>query len=193
MRSCLDYYVNQAKDDHGIYYVIDSENKTFPVFCKFRTSKGRVYNLILSYKWDNLFNQSLTNGAIANEDNPMDTPYRLSTPKMENIRKHFKRWRIVFKKKILNDNSCRIIVDVDFHHELKRCESCLVHIYQKKNNEDKKIHESKCNFTHAANSHCKGLLHNFGSYCCLETNNISNYCPPNSETIIKTWLTDDPK
>ena len=188
MRSCLDYYVNQTKDGDGIYYVINSKNKTFPVFCKFTTllTKVRwVHNLILSYKWYNSFSQLLMNGV--NEDNPTVTPYRLSSPEMENIRKHFQRWRIKFAT--TQPKNCRSTVDVDFDHQKKECQSCYVRIHERVNDRDKVILSStKCNFTNIRNSNCEGLGLNFGLYCCIDINLISHYCPPKSGTKVRTWF-----
>ena len=187
MRSCLDYYVNQTKDGDGIYYVINSKDKTFPVFCKFTTSRTKVrwvHNLILSYKWNNSFSQLLMNGV--NEDNPMVIPYRLSSPEMENIRKHFEIWRVIFTR--TRSSNCWSVVNVGFHHEKKECKSCHVRIFEKVNNTDEIIHSSKCNFTNMRNSNCEGLVHNFGLYCCVDINFISHYCPPNSGTKVRTWL-----
>ena len=188
MRSCLDYYVNQIKGGNGIYYVIDSKNKTFPVFCKFTTSSANVrwvHNRILSYKWNNSFSQLLMNGV--NEDNPKLIPYRLSSPEMENIRKHFQIWRVIFTRS--QSSNCSSTVDVDFDHQNKECQSCHFRIHERVNETKKLIYDStKCNFTNISNSNCGGLVLNFGLYCCVDINFISHYCPPKSGTKVTTWF-----
>ena len=191
MRSCLDY--NKTK--YGVYHVIDSNDTVFLVFCKF--TKLKVFNLIQSYKWNakQSFTDSLINQKPVNEEDPQTTPYRLSLPKMDNIRKHFTKWRIEFGKTENNEShSCGKSVQIDIHQ--RKCTSCLVRTTWKVSNKtavtDKIINESKCNFTHNESNYCELSINNYGLYCCIEMDNINNdagqYCQPKAMTKIKIWL-----
>ena len=193
MRSCLDY--NKTK--HGVYHVIDSNDTVFPVLCSFRISihkKFRVFNLIQLYKWDEKqsFNDSLINQSPVNEEVPRKTPYRLSLPRMDNIRKHFTKWRIEFSKTENNaSHSCWKIIEVNVHQ--RKCTSCLARTtWEISNVTDKIVNKSECNFTHNESNYCELSINNYGLYCCIEMDNINNdawqYCQPNAMTKIKIWL-----
>ena len=186
MRSCLDY--NKTKD--GVYHVIDSNDTVFLVFCKFR--KLKVFNLIQSYKWNATQSFTRINQEPVNEEDPQTTPYRLSLPKMDNIRKHFTKWRIEFGITKKNaSHSCGKSVQIDIHQ--RKCTSCLVRTTWKVSNETAKTrNNSQCNFTHNGTNYCEFLINSYGLYCCIEMDNINNdawqYCKPNTNTKIKIWL-----
>ena len=194
IRSCLGY--NKTKND--VYHVTDSNDKVFPVFCNFRISNGkiRVFNLIQSYKWNEKqsFNDSLINQNPVNEEDPRKTPYRLSLPRMDNIRKHFTKWRIEFSKTENNGSHCWKNVEVDVRQ--RKCTSCLAHATWEISNgkavTDKIINESECNSTHNESNYCELSINNYGLYCCIGMDNINNdawqYCQPNTKTKIKIWL-----
>ena len=198
MRSCLDY--NKTKN--GVYHVVDSNDKVFPVSCSFRTSankKFRVFNLIQLYKWNEKqsFNDSLISENPVNDEDPRTTPYRLSLPRMEKIREHFTKWRIEFSVTENNgSHSCSKIVEVGAHVRQQKCTSCLARTTWKISNgtavTDKRINQSEYNFSHNKSNYCKLSINNYGLYCCIEMDNINNdawqYCQPNTTTKIRIWL-----
>ena len=192
MRSCLDY--NKTKYGVRVHHVIDGNDNVFPVLCSFKISK--VFNLIQLYKWNEKqsFNDSLINQSLVNVEDPRKTPYRLSLPRMDNIRKHFTKWRIGFISKTKNTgHSCWKTIEVLVNVRQRKCISCLARTTQEiPNGNDKITSESECNFTHNESNYCELSINNYGLYCCIEMDNINNnawqYCQPSTNTNIRIWL-----
>lgn len=188
VRSCLDYNIPENKPN--IYHALDSDDEVFPIFCDFRTyrSKFKVFNLIQSYKWDQkeLFNDSLMKKKQIAIDDPTTTPYRLSSLRMENIRKHFSQWRVEFGKTANRD--CWKRVDVNFGQ--KNCTSCNVRTIRTILNETTET-TGQCIFTHNKSKYCEVSINNYGLYCCIEIDNINNpgeNCQPDKNSKVKIWL-----
>lgn len=131
----------------------------------------------------NLVEHMLRCGGFSSLFNPVDRMI-LSFLKMENIRRYCTKWGIEFSR----TNGCSSIVDIDFHHEQKKCKSCLFRTFELVNNTYERSHKSVCNITNTGSSNCEGSVHNFGLYCCIVIDHISLYFPPNPSTNIKTWL-----
>ena len=195
IRFCRDYYKMPEREapKRGIYYLIDSNNKRFPVLCDFKKAGSnvhvpRVFTLIQSYKWNHKdsFEELLKNGTAINDDDPKTTPYRLSFPRMESIRQHSTNWRIDFSRQTKRVG-CREKVDVDFHRQT--CARCTARAFTKLVDEtEKKTHQSECDIKNNGNDTCEHeIMDNFGLYCCID---IVRNCSSNP-TKINIWLLEN--
>lgn len=95
-RSCLDH-IRAGSRYSGFYKIRDDEGHSFPVYCDLTSDATAVWTLFMSqripgrniYKAVPLYVDSPTS-----EDNPSWNLYRLSLPKMKQLRARSSHWRV---------------------------------------------------------------------------------------------------
>ncbi|CAB3999983.1 neurogenic locus notch homolog 2-like [Paramuricea clavata] len=191
IRSCRGY-LKTKKSNNGIYYVIDNEDNTFPVVCRFK--KHAVWTCIQRYHSKNTLETSFNkNKYSVNEDKPRAVPYRLSSFRMKSIRQNSTTWRITRRvKKEKCWNTTYVTIDVPEEN----CTSCKSHYVHKHTNTtnttsndnlDKK-ENTECNANECTDTDAGGNIDNYGSYCCYNTS--FHGCPSELQIISEIWLGD---
>ncbi|XP_031572999.1 uncharacterized protein LOC116306997 [Actinia tenebrosa] len=96
--SCSDHYESGARES-GLYYIRDTNDHVYPVFCDFNTEANKAWTLFMSQNFLNrnmpaFVTKSLNVNYPVNEDQPNWDAYRLSFARMESLKRHSSHWRI---------------------------------------------------------------------------------------------------
>jgi hypothetical protein len=96
--SCADHYKSVIRVN-GLYYIRDTNDHLYPVFCDFNTEPSKAWTLFMSESFPNRImpafqTKSLHVNHPVDEDQPNWEAYRLSLSRMKDLQSRSSHWRV---------------------------------------------------------------------------------------------------